>query len=82
MLPALPTRISKGDPPGRPFFLLKGLGVGVWGKGLAPFAPSPKFFSPYALNRRRRNELVTTDTELMAMARAARAGFMVQPQRG
>ena len=73
---------GKGDPPDR--YLHKGLGVGVWGrgKGLAPFAPSPKFFSPYALNRRRRRLLVTTLTELMAMAAAARAGFRVQPQRG
>ncbi len=81
----------KGDPPGRPY-LLKGLGVGVWGflffcKGeraltKRPFAPSPKFLSLYALKRRRRKELVTTETELMAMAAAARAGLRVQPQMG
>ncbi len=36
----------------------------------------------HALNRRRRRLLVTTETELMAMAAAARAGFRVQPQTG
>lgn len=46
------------------------------------FAPGPLPQIIYPLNRLRRRELVTTDTELRAMAAAARAGFRVQPQRG
>jgi hypothetical protein len=64
-------------------FSHKGYGGGRQGPlTKKPLAPSPNFFSPYALNRRRRRELVTTETELMAMAAAARAGLRVQPQRG
>ena len=46
--------------------------------GVTPAPPSRH----HALKRRRRKELVTTDTELRAMAAAARAGFRVQPQSG
>jgi hypothetical protein len=56
---------------------LRDWGLGE-GKRAAPLAP-PIF---YPLNRRRRKELVTTLTELMAMAAAARAGLRVQPQMG
>ena len=62
---------------------LRGWERGFRGKRLglvgAGFKPAP---TCQPLNRRRRRLLVTTDTELMAMARAARAGFRVQPHRG
>jgi hypothetical protein len=56
--------------------------LGESGRGYLRKSPLPPTPKSHALNRRRRRLLVTTETELMAMAAAARAGFMVQPHRG